>query len=50
MSYPRYAAFNIISSMVMVKMGRVKNGVMSEMVPTNEKLRLRKQLINSKFL
>ena len=41
---------NIISSMVMVKMGRVKNGVMSEMVPTNEKLRLRKQLINSKFL
>ena len=41
---------NIISSMVMVKMGRVKNGVMSEMVPTNEKLRLRKQLINSKFM
>ena len=41
---------NIISSMVMIKMGRVKNGVMNEMVPTNEKLRLRKQLINSKFL
>jgi N-acetylmuramic acid 6-phosphate etherase len=41
---------NIISSMVMVKMGRVKNGVMNEMVPTNEKLRLRKQLIDSKFL
>jgi N-acetylmuramic acid 6-phosphate (MurNAc-6-P) etherase len=29
--------------MVMVKMGRVKNGMMNEMVPTNEKLRLRKK-------
>ena len=37
---------NIISSMVMVKMGRVKNGRMNEMVPTNAKLRLRKKLIN----
>ena len=37
---------NVISSMVMLKMGRVKNGVMNEMVPTNEKLRLRKKLIN----
>ncbi len=38
---------NIISSMVMVKMGRVKNGIMNEMVPTNKKLRLRKnKLIN----
>ena len=38
---------NIISSMVMVKMGRVKNGMMNEMVPTNEKLRHRKEkLIN----
>ena len=38
---------NLISSMVMVKMGRVKNGMMNEMVPTNEKLRLRKKkLIN----
>ena len=38
---------NIISSMVMVKMGRVKNGMMNEMVPTNKKLRLRKKkLIN----
>ncbi len=35
---------NIISSMVMIKMGRVKNGIMNEMVPTNKKLRLRKQL------
>ena len=34
---------NVISSMVMVKMGRVKNGMMNEMVPTNEKLRRRKK-------
>ena len=34
---------NIISSMVMVKMGRVKNGMMNEMIPTNEKLRQRKK-------
>ena len=33
---------NIISSMVMIKMGRVKNGMMSHMVPTNQKLRDRK--------
>ena len=33
---------NIISSMVMVKMGRVQNGIMSHMIPTNEKLRQRK--------
>jgi len=38
---------NVISSMVMIKMGRVINGMMNEMVPTNEKLRLRKKnLIN----
>ena len=37
---------NVISSMVMVKMGRVKNGRMNEMVPTNAKLKLRKKLIN----
>ena len=37
---------NIISSMVMIKMGRVKNGIMSHMVPTNEKLRNRKIRIN----
>lgn len=34
---------NVISSMVMVKMGRVKNGMMNKMIPTNEKLRLRKK-------
>ena len=33
---------NIISSMVMIRMGRVKNGIMSHMVPTNKKLRNRK--------
>ena len=33
---------NIISSIVMAKMGRVKDGLMSHMVPTNEKLRQRK--------
>ena len=37
---------NIISSMVMVKMGRVKNGQMSNMVPTNNKLRKRKIFID----
>ena len=36
---------NVISSMVMLKMGRVKNGMMNKMVPTNEKLRLRKKKI-----
>ena len=40
---------NIISSMVMVKMGKVKNGMMREMVPTNNKLRLRKKFIESKI-
>ena len=38
---------NVISSMVMTKMGRVKNGLMNEMVPTNKKLRKRKVSINS---
>ncbi len=38
---------NIISSMVMLKMGKVKNGMMNEMIPTNKKLRKRKDnLIN----
>ena len=38
---------NIISSMVMTKMGRVKNGTMSHMIPTNEKLRQRRLRINT---
>jgi len=37
---------NIISSMVMIKMGRVKNGIMSHMIPTNDKLRRRKLRVN----
>jgi N-acetylmuramic acid 6-phosphate etherase len=40
---------NTISSMVMIKMGRVKNGIMSHMVPTNEKLRNRKLRINKQL-
>ena len=40
---------NIISSMVMIKMGRVKNGIMSHMVPTNEKLRNRKLRIKKQL-
>ena len=38
---------NIISSLVMVKMGRVKNGKMSHMLPTNQKLRDRKLRIDT---
>jgi len=38
---------NIISSLVMVKMGRVKNGKMSHMLPTNQKLRDRKLRIDN---
>ena len=38
---------NIISSLVMVKMGRVKNAKMSHMLPTNQKLRERKIRIDS---
>ena len=38
---------NIISSLVMVKMGRVKNGKMSHMLPTNQKLRDRKIRIDT---
>ncbi|MDB4238756.1 N-acetylmuramic acid 6-phosphate etherase [Alphaproteobacteria bacterium] len=41
---------NIISSMIMIKMGRVKNGFMNYMFPTNEKLRKRKVMIQSKLL
>ena len=40
---------NIISSLVMVKMGRVKNGKMSHMLPTNQKLRKRKLSIDYKI-
>ena len=40
---------NIISSMVMVKMGRVKNGMMNYLLPTNKKLRDRKLRITSQI-
>ena len=40
---------NIISSLVMIKMGRVKNGKMSYMLPTNQKLRKRKLRIDCKI-
>ena len=40
---------NVISTMVMTKMGRVKNGLMCSMVPTNNKLRKRqKSMVNIK--
>ena len=38
---------NIISSLVMIKMGRVKNGKMSYMLPTNQKLRDRRLRIET---
>ncbi len=37
---------NVISSMVMIKLGRIKNGLMINMVPTNEKLKKRKANID----
>ncbi|MDA9806221.1 N-acetylmuramic acid 6-phosphate etherase [Alphaproteobacteria bacterium] len=40
---------NVISSIVMIKMGRVKNGKMSHMLPTNQKLRDRKLRIDTKI-
>lgn len=41
---------NIISSMVMTKLGRVKNGYMNVMVPTNYKLRKRKEFIQNALI
>ena len=38
---------NLISTMLMVKMGKVKNGLMTEMVPTNRKHIQRKNKINA---
>ena len=40
---------NIISSMVMIKMGRVKKGQMINLIPTNKKLINRKKNINNFF-
>ena len=38
---------NLISNMIMVKMGFVANGMMVSMVPTNEKLRHRRDQIDA---
>ena len=38
---------NIISSLVMTKLGKVKDGYMINMVPTNHKLRQRKKIIQA---
>ena len=40
---------NLISNMIMVKMGFVANGMMVAMVPTNEKLRHRREQIDLKL-
>lgn len=40
---------NLISSLIMVKMGRVQNGKMSHMVPTNLKLKARKSRMDKKI-
>lgn len=40
---------NIISSMVMTKFGKVKKGLMTDLVPMNEKLRKRKISIKTKI-
>lgn len=38
---------NLISSLVMTKLGNVKNGLMINLVPTNKKLKQRKEMINN---
>ena len=40
---------NLISNMIMIKMGFVANGMMVAMVPTNEKLRRRREQIDLKL-
>ena len=37
------ACLNIITSIVMIKLGRVKMGMMNFLVPSNQKLRERKK-------
>ncbi|MDA9882282.1 N-acetylmuramic acid 6-phosphate etherase [Alphaproteobacteria bacterium] len=41
---------NIISSMVMIKFGKIKNGLMVDMIPTNKKLRHRKSIIDAETI
>ncbi len=38
---------NLISTLVMTRLGKVKKGMMNNMIPTNKKLFLREELINS---
>ena len=38
---------NLISTLVMTRLGKVKKGMMNNMIPTNKKLMLREKLINS---
>ena len=38
---------NLISNLIMVQMGFVKDGLMAKMVPTNAKLRARKKAIDA---
>lgn len=40
---------NIISTLVMTKLGNVKNGLMVNMIPSNKKLKKRKKLINEQL-
>ena len=40
---------NMISSYVMIKFGRVKNGEMTHLIASNDKLKLRKKRMLSKF-
>ena len=39
--------FKFISSLVMVKLGYIKNGNMINLIPNNKKLRDRKLMINT---
>ena len=41
---------NLLSTLVMTRLGNVKKGMMNNLMVTNEKLRLRKKMINSKLL
>ena len=43
------ACLNIISSMVMIKFGFVKHGMMNNMIPLNKKLKKRKKMIDEYY-
>ena len=40
------ACLNLISTLVMTKLGKVSNGLMVNMIPTNNKLKIRQKKIN----